>query len=178
MKCSYNKVVGNDLGIHSIRLKCVKEHGHEGPHLDCSGEEWNSKPIKKAKLCSHNILIEDEHAMCELPAGHEGEHVSGGHKWIAKKDVRRNGTCFYCNSKRKLLTVDHLVPRSKGGTDFSHNFVSCCGTCNQDKDSLRLEEYALKNFKRFVVCCKKLGISCSDFLKQHLVQKEKEEVTS
>lgn len=179
MRCSFNRLADpkdkfEDPHIPVKRLKCIKEHGHEGPHLDSSGKEWFSK-VRRHKQCSHNILINDEHVVCELTSGHEGDHVSGEHSWMAKSEIRKSGECFYCNSKRRLLTIDHIVPRSKGGMEHSDNYVSCCCNCNQDKGSLKLEDYALKNFKRFVTCCKKLNISCSDFLKNHIKKKQEEE---
>lgn len=30
-------------------------------------------------------------------------------------------------------TVDHIVPRSRGGADEATNMVACCWRCNQDK---------------------------------------------
>ena len=39
---------------------------------------------------------------------------------------------LYCGSKDNL-TIDHVIPRCKGGTDFSKNVVCCCHNCNQDK---------------------------------------------
>lgn len=40
--------------------------------------------------------------------------------------------CAYCNSEDNL-TLDHVVPQSKGGTDFTKNLVCCCHSCNQSK---------------------------------------------
>lgn len=45
---------------------------------------------------------------------------------------RDNYRCFYCGS-RKELTVDHVIPRSRGGTDAPGNLVTCCDACNQVK---------------------------------------------
>lgn len=62
--------------------------------------------------------------------------------------------CHYCNKKNlkeevdessgkrelsRLATIDHIVPRSKGGTDDESNLVVACFTCNQRKgDSIVL----------------------------------------
>jgi len=45
--------------------------------------------------------------------------------------------CAYCrrNLRRRTATVDHLVPRSAGGTDDDSNLVLACATCNLAKDN-------------------------------------------
>lgn len=40
--------------------------------------------------------------------------------------------CAYCGS-RENITLDHIVPRARGGLDTSHNVVACCKSCNQSK---------------------------------------------
>ena len=30
-------------------------------------------------------------------------------------------------------TIDHIVPRANGGTDFTKNVLCACHACNQDK---------------------------------------------
>ena len=50
--------------------------------------------------------------------------------------ARDGWTCQYCGS-RANLTVDHVIPRSKGGTSTWDNIVASCAPCNRRKgDSL------------------------------------------
>lgn len=56
---------------------------------------------------------------------------------------RDNHTCGYCGSKSDL-TLDHIIPKSKGGGDTWENLVTCCRSCNTQKDNLTLEEFELK----------------------------------
>ena len=46
--------------------------------------------------------------------------------------ARDNWTCQYCGS-RSNLTVDHVIPRSKGGGSTWENIVTCCAPCNRRK---------------------------------------------
>jgi 5-methylcytosine-specific restriction endonuclease McrA len=46
--------------------------------------------------------------------------------------ARDDWTCQYCGS-RSNLTVDHVVPRSKGGTSSWENIVASCAPCNRRK---------------------------------------------
>jgi 5-methylcytosine-specific restriction endonuclease McrA len=50
--------------------------------------------------------------------------------------ARDDWTCQYCGA-RTQLTVDHVVPRSKGGASTWENIVASCAPCNRRKgDSL------------------------------------------
>ena len=48
----------------------------------------------------------------------------------------------YCGDGNNL-TMDHVVPRSKGGTDFTKNVVCCCSSCNHSKGHQPWEEWYL-----------------------------------
>ena len=47
--------------------------------------------------------------------------------------ARDRFTCAYCGSRAKPITMDHVIPRSRGGkTDFD-TCVACCRACNHKK---------------------------------------------
>ncbi len=46
--------------------------------------------------------------------------------------ARDGWTCQYCGS-RSNLTVDHVIPRSKGGSSSWDNIVASCAPCNRRK---------------------------------------------
>jgi 5-methylcytosine-specific restriction endonuclease McrA len=47
--------------------------------------------------------------------------------------ARDSWTCQYCGSARGSLTIDHVIPRSKGGSSGWDNIVTCCAPCNRRK---------------------------------------------
>jgi 5-methylcytosine-specific restriction endonuclease McrA len=47
--------------------------------------------------------------------------------------ARDRWTCQYCGSGHGSLTVDHVIPRSKGGGSSWDNIVTCCAPCNRRK---------------------------------------------
>ena len=52
---------------------------------------------------------------------------------------RDDNKCVYCGSPHQL-TIDHVVPRSAGGTDSWENLVTACRSCNTRKGSRTPEE--------------------------------------
>ena len=56
---------------------------------------------------------------------------------VSRKSIllRDRHTCQYCNRSLapKLLTLDHVVPRSKGGDGTWENLVAACCVCNNRK---------------------------------------------
>jgi 5-methylcytosine-specific restriction endonuclease McrA len=54
--------------------------------------------------------------------------------------LKRDGnSCQYCGSTRKL-TLDHVLPRSRGGRHTWDNIVAACETCNGKKGDRTPEE--------------------------------------
>jgi 5-methylcytosine-specific restriction endonuclease McrA len=51
---------------------------------------------------------------------------------------RDNYLCAYCGIKAE--TIDHVIPRSRGGTHTWENCVACCMRCNHRKADRLIEE--------------------------------------
>lgn len=64
---------------------------------------------------------------------------------LTRKNVllRDNFTCQYCGSGGNL-TLDHIMPKSRGGEDSWENIVVCCVRCNNRKGDRAPEEVGLK----------------------------------
>jgi 5-methylcytosine-specific restriction endonuclease McrA len=56
--------------------------------------------------------------------------------------ARDRHRCQYCGSERHL-TVDHVVPRCKGGPDTWDNLVTSCAPCNRKKGDQPLHQAGL-----------------------------------
>lgn len=75
--------------------------------------------------------------------------------WLVVSRIRRrlfeeqNGRCFYCNILMTLTnpnlslycTIDHVIPRSRGGTWDYENLVGACSPCNYCKKSKSAIEF-------------------------------------
>ncbi|MFP4009183.1 MAG: HNH endonuclease [Spirulinaceae cyanobacterium] len=63
---------------------------------------------------------------------------------------RDDHTCQYCAYRGDNLTLDHVVPRSRGGKESWDNLVAACVRCNVNKGNRTPEEakMPLKNLPR------------------------------
>jgi 5-methylcytosine-specific restriction enzyme A len=57
------------------------------------------------------------------------------HWWARRIE---SGVCYYCGREvgRENLTMDHIVPLSRGGKSTKGNIVACCKECNNRKKYL------------------------------------------
>ncbi|MCX8050874.1 MAG: HNH endonuclease [Chlorobi bacterium] len=59
--------------------------------------------------------------------------------------LRRDGyACQYCGTRSATLTIDHVVPRSRGGGDTWENLVTACVPCNNRKGNRTPEEAGMR----------------------------------
>lgn len=73
-------------------------------------------------------------------------------QWITRERrlaiyLRDNFTCLYClkdlhHVGPESITLDHITPRSKGGTSVSTNLVTCCHKCNSTRGNRSHRKFA------------------------------------
>ena len=67
-------------------------------------------------------------------------------KGAAKRKFRKSikygwgGLCAYCRSNR-ATTLDHIKPRSRGGSSLRSNLIPACQSCNHSKGSMNWLEW-------------------------------------
>jgi 5-methylcytosine-specific restriction endonuclease McrA len=66
----------------------------------------------------------------KIPRGAHGRKIT--RKAVLARDA---WTCQYCGSRKPGLTVDHVIPRSRGGKSVWDNIVASCASCNRRKGS-------------------------------------------
>ena len=62
--------------------------------------------------------------------------------------------CAYCSKPldENTATIDHIVPKFKGGHNVRANMCCCCSSCNKEKGTILLEDWYIKENSKF---CKK-----------------------
>ena len=73
--------------------------------------------------------------------------------------------CAYCDSELNDLTatIDHIVPKFKGGHNVKSNMCCCCSSCNKDKGSTFLEEWYTPVLDYY---CKKRFVKIKNWMEQ------------
>jgi len=61
---------------------------------------------------------------------------------LTRKNILRRDRykCVYCGRSDLPLTIDHVIPKARGGTDSWENLVSACTRCNNKKGDRTPEE--------------------------------------
>lgn len=64
---------------------------------------------------------------------------------LSKRNIlkRDNHQCQYCGRKDSKLTIDHIVPRTRGGKSTWENLVCACAACNNKKGEHQPEQVGL-----------------------------------
>lgn len=65
-------------------------------------------------------------------------------EYLLEKWVRK---CAYCEAENIPLQIDHITPKSRGGSNRVDNLTLACKSCNQKKNNLTLEEFHPKKAK-------------------------------
>ncbi|RMH36337.1 MAG: HNH endonuclease [Nitrospirae bacterium] len=66
-------------------------------------------------------------------------------KYLLDKWARR---CAYCGTEGVPLEIDHIVPKSRGGSDRMSNLILACRNCNQAKGNLNVRAFMAHDQKR------------------------------
>jgi len=65
---------------------------------------------------------------------------------LSRKNILRRDShrCQYCGKSDIMLTVDHIMPKAKGGEDSWENLVTACVECNNRKGDRTPEDAHMK----------------------------------
>tara|TARA_Y100000588_G_C14171488_1_gene889357 strand:- start:671 stop:1192 length:522 start_codon:yes stop_codon:yes gene_type:complete len=69
---------------------------------------------------------------------------------LSRKNIlkRDNHTCQYCSISSVPMTVDHIIPKQRGGEDTWYNLVAACVSCNTKKGSRTPRESQMRLKKK------------------------------
>ena len=95
-----------------------------------TGKEWAAKNPEKTRTYKRNY-------------SHRRRQILVGQTWqIKDRELAeiKSQTCFYCGSSNQI-TIDHILPVSKGGEHRIGNLVPACKSCNSSKGNKFLVEW-------------------------------------
>lgn len=65
------------------------------------------------------------------------------------RDWQLSDPCVYCYGP--AVTLDHIVPKARGGTGRGHNLAPACRRCNTEKDAAKLVVFLAARNRREVM---------------------------
>lgn len=94
--------------------------------------EWQESHPDQRRANQHNYRVRK--------LGAEGKYTEEDIKIIYDK---QKGLCFYCGSTLENVNYhhDHMIPLSRGGSNWPDNIAISCVTCNLSKHDKTAEEY-------------------------------------
>jgi len=117
--------------------------------LNASYEPLNVTTLRRAHVLVYKgkaeVIEELDRALCSATSTFQWPHVIRLVHYvrvpraIQRKISRRalfardGWRCVYCGSNGGRLTLDHVVPKSRGGDSVWENVVTSCATCNHKK---------------------------------------------
>jgi 5-methylcytosine-specific restriction endonuclease McrA len=107
-----------------------------------SEKQTRTSPQGKARQKKYRLSPKGKAAMARKRAlrrmvTHHGENLLTALEWEAIK-ARAKNRCYYCQQIPEELTIDHIIPLSKGGKHTASNVVPACRPCNSRKHNHRV----------------------------------------
>lgn len=121
-----------ELGINGIiDTKLIKGGNARGYSVTISAEEMAN---------TYGWEIEDDLPDEGATADSNVQPIRSRRERILNKT---NGRCFYCGEVGAEMHLDHMKPKSRGGSNEDENLVAACAACNIQKRDKTVEEYRL-----------------------------------
>lgn len=106
---------------------------------------WVNKLIKLASIKTiYQELVSFDTQKMANPDIMKNEYQQGTLQGYTIKEYlleKWNRKCAYCDASNTKLEVEHIIPRSKGGTNSITNLCLACRKCNDTKDNLSIKEF-------------------------------------
>lgn len=100
---------------------------------NATSAQWRKDNPERYKEQMRNWRKNNKQRKRELEHRRRTRKQNNGVCSITPKDMRYlEGPCAYCGSTENI-TMDHVVPISRGGTHGIGNLVPCCSNCNSHK---------------------------------------------
>ena len=80
-----------------------------------------------------------------------------------------NRTCAYCKKQNIPLQIEHIVPKSRGGSNRISNLTIACEKCNKEKNNLTAEEFGFPEIQEQAKQSLK-SVACMNSIKNKLVE--------
>lgn len=116
-------------------------------HIDVVKDIMSFLPIKQVIVETAQFdtqkLVNPEISGVEYQQGElMGYHIR---EYLLEKFKRQ---CVYCKKNDCRLEIEHIIPKSRGGSNRVNNLTIACHDCNQRKDKMTAAEFGFPNIQK------------------------------
>lgn len=127
------------------RRRITKRYQQRHPdRVIASNRKWAKANPEKKKLADRNYRIENPTKSAEKHARRKSRHLENKIFYISKKEWANYYVqpCFWCKEfKSGEMTVEHLIPKKRGGDHGIGNLTTLCKSCNSSKQDKTWMEF-------------------------------------
>jgi CRISPR/Cas system Type II protein with McrA/HNH and RuvC-like nuclease domain len=92
-----------------------------------------------------------------------------------------NFTCQYCGRRTPevILEIDHVIPKSKSGTDDIDNLIASCFECNRGKSSTMLDHVLIEkdiHSETILLAEREMQLAEYNYLRERIRKREDQEI--
>lgn len=137
----------NSINSHVLNRAVLVLNANYSPMLVCTAKRAICMNFlnKVEVLANYNETVRSPSISIKLPSiikildyvRYDNLSVDLNRKNVIERD---NYICQYCGAAKIPLTIDHVVPKARGGVDSWDNLVTACRPCNQKKSDKKLNE--------------------------------------
>jgi len=133
-----NKLKYFCLNCKNIRIVQNRKKGKQTLKATYPEKYKLQRKLQKKRYYKKNPdkLKADKHLYKARRRNAEGKFT--GQEWTEVK-LKQNDICLICKEVKKL-TIDHIIPLSKGGSNYISNIQGLCFECNSNKRDFLMEE--------------------------------------
>lgn len=105
-----------------------------------SFDEWVAKGVETGAIIQTARLRFDKPEIIQVTTHTQlfRDTVAFTKSNVFQRDGRR---CWYCGADHVKLTIDHVLPRCRGGKDVWTNVITACSVCNNRKGDMLVQEW-------------------------------------
>lgn len=131
--------------IFSSKTKIKKIKSHAPKKTSGFIAEELAKPESKSEVISDPIPIPAQQTK-EIQSEDMSKRIVFPQETRMSVYNQSEGRCVYCGRSIPFdeMTIDHIVPLSKGGTNYEKNLQCCCKECNLMKQDLLERDFYRK----------------------------------
>ncbi|MDD2878474.1 MAG: HNH endonuclease [Acidiphilium sp.] len=137
-----------------------KYHREYNSNRKANDPEFHKRALDAASLWRHRNWKPATTGLGWVHDVEKSKLVDGNH--IRKLKAWQNGFCYICNNPMGESTVEHIIPRSIGGSSVTQNVVLSCSKCNYSRQHRLLNvdwkpENREPNVENYFVTYKTIG---------------------